>query len=134
MNARFPFKKVFSTILGKIKRPIAEVELFNKKLGFWVPYSMVVDTGADYSLIPKHLTQILNIDLKNDTKAVTTLGIGGQARVFLLKKHIKAKIDHLERSIILGVIDNIYTPPLLGRYAFLETFKVVLEKFTTTFS
>mgnify|MGYP001612176544 CR=1 FL=1 len=75
-----------------------------------------------------------NIDIKSETINATMLGIGGQARVNLLKERIKARIGKLERTIVLGIIDSYRIPPILGRYAFLETFKVVLEKFTTTFS
>ena len=52
----------------------------------------------------------------------------------LLKYNIKAKIGSFERSIVLGIIDNYHIPPILGRYTFLETFKLTLENFITTFS
>ena len=134
MSITFPFEEALSPSVGKIKRPIAKVELYNKKLNFWVPYTMIVDTGADYTIVPIHLVDFLNINLETETKLTITRGIGGLVNIFLLKGRIKAKVGYFERNIKLGIINSIKTPALLGRYGFLETFKVVLENFTTTFS
>lgn len=39
----------------------------------------------------------------------------------------------INREVPIGFLENDSVPPLLGRQEFFETFKVVFEKFTTTF-
>lgn len=134
MSITFPFRTETSSLLGIIKRPIAKVAFYNKKLRSWKVVEMIIDTGADYTLIPKYLAQVIGIDIGKETIPIKTQGVGGQETVFLLKNRIKVRIGNYERSIMLGVINNNHIPPLLGRHTFFETFKVIFEKYTTTFS
>jgi len=134
MSITFPFKEEESSIFKKIKRPLAEVYFQTNKSKKWQSVEMIVDSGADYTLLPKFLSNELEIDLNKDTEKVSTSGIGGSTTVFLLKKRLRVKIGNYERNIVIGFADNNFIPALLGRYTFLETFRVVFEKFTTTFS
>src|SRR3989344_1480097 len=106
MTVGFPFKEELSPVLGKIKRPIAKVELYNSKIKIWADFTMIVDTGSDYTIIPRHLADFLNINIKDECRPIITKGIGGKARVFLLRKPIRARIGYFERSIVLGIINN----------------------------
>lgn len=95
---------------------------------------MIVDTGADYTLLPKHLAKILGIDLKQDCKVFKTSGIGGEEKVYLAK-NIEVKIGGLQRKIPVGFLDREDIPSLLGRQNFLETFEVIFSSNrTVTFS
>lgn len=133
MSISFPFKEENSPIFGKIRRPIAQVYFNDKKHDLWQPVTMIVDTGADYTLLPLFLAEELGVDLGKDCKTITTQGVGGTSKVYLLKNKIEARIGDLKRQIPLGFLDNDYIPPLLGRQEFFETFKVVFEKFSVTF-
>ena len=53
MKARFPFTKIGKTYLGSVHRPYARIEISSDKVGDWVPIEAVVDTGADYTLLPR---------------------------------------------------------------------------------
>lgn len=134
MSIVFPFEEEFSILFGRIKRPIAKVSFYDRKSNSWKSITMIVDSGADYSLLPKYLAEVIDININKDTKKIQTQGVGGGETVYLLKKKIKIRIGEYEREIILGIINSNNIPPLLGRYTFLETFKVVFEKFKTTFS
>lgn len=130
----FDFNEGYSFLFGKIRKPIAEVKFFNKKKNIWQSITMIVDSGADYSIIPKYQAEYIGIDIKKETKEIQTQGVGGKAKIYLLKNKIKIKLGDFERSIMLGIIDNNIVPPLLGRYTFFETFRVLFDKYTTTFS
>jgi predicted aspartyl protease len=133
MAITFQFKEYNSGIFGKIKRPVAQVQFQHHEDQSWQPIEMLVDTGADYTLLPQFLAPILGISLTQDCKSIHTEGVGGQSKVYLLKNKIKVKIDNTTREAPVGFLENDSVPPLLGRQEFFETFKAVFEKFTTTF-
>jgi len=134
MSISFPFDKKKSSIFGEIKVPIAKVEFITRKSKKTKVITMIVDSGADYTLLPKFLSEILEIDMNKETYPVVSQGVGGKTTVFILKRKIKIKIGDMTRSILIGFTSNDFIPPLLGRFTFLETFKVVFDDFTTTFS
>lgn len=133
MATIFRFKEYNSGIFGKIRRPVAQVKFQNQKDNTWQPIEMLVDTGADYTLLPQFLAPILGISIYKDCKNISTQGVGGQSKVYFLKSKIKVKLGNINREVPVGFLENDSVPPLLGRQEFLETFKVVFEKFTTTF-
>lgn len=132
MSVTFKFKEYNSNIFGSVHRPIAEVFFYTKDKS-WQPITTIVDTGADYTLLPKFLAASLGINLLKNCKVITTQGVGGHSQVYLLKKKIKVRIGEYERKIPLGFLNNDSVPPLLGRQEFFETFKVVFENFQATF-
>lgn len=133
MRAIFPFKEETSPIFGKIRRPIAHVFLKHKTRPIWQPVTMIIDTGADYTLLPRFLASPLGIGLNADCKKIMTQGVGGNSIVYLLKEGLTARIGDFTRNIPLGFLETDYIPPLLGRLEFFETFRVVFEKFKTSF-
>lgn len=129
----FPFEKESSKILGQIKRPVAEVYFWSKKFKRYLKLSMLVDTGADYTLLPRSQAEALGINLEKDCVPHLTGGIGGPERVYLLKK-IKVKLGDWAREITVGFLERDNIPPLLGRHKFLETFDVLFSQYVTFFS
>jgi len=83
---------------------------------------MVVDTGADYTIVPQHISKKLRISLERECYKDITFGVGGNQVIYFLKNKITAKIGNLERKIPLAFFDNNEVPALLGRLGFLETF------------
>jgi len=49
---RAPFKKIAKSYLGQIFRPYVLVSLNSVRKNEWLPTEMVVDSGADYTLLP----------------------------------------------------------------------------------
>lgn len=108
---------------GRIFRPVAKVSFKSpKQKNIWTDTWMVVDTGADFTILPRYLSNDLGISLEHDCVKDTTKGVGGAQVIYLCKDRIKAKIGTLERKIPLAFFDNNEVPPLLGRLGFLETF------------
>ena len=134
MSVTFSYEKSSSSILGTVYRPLAQVLFYSEPTQSWIKVDMLVDTGADYSLLPKYLAEELGINLKKDCQALKTRGVGGNQKVYFLEK-IKVKIGEMERMIPVGFLDSNDIPPLLGRHQFLETFEVTMSpKHTITFS
>lgn len=95
---------------------------------------MIVDTGADYTLLPRYLANNLGVNLEKDCKIFTTYGVGGGERVYFLPK-TKVKLGNWERFIPIGFLERNEIPPLMGRHLFLETFESLFSSnYTVTFS
>lgn len=128
MDVKFPFEKIGNSFFGIIHRPIAKVSLQSNKTNVWEETWMVVDTGADFTILPRYLSEDLNISLKNDCIKDVTVGVGGKQTIFLCKLKIKAKVGDIERNIPLAFFDSNEVPALLGRLGFLETFNTEFLK------
>lgn len=122
MAVKFPFEDAGKGVFGVIFRPIAKVTLHSPCIDKAVDVWMVIDTGADYTIIPRHFSKKLRISLEHDCFKDTTFGVGGEQIVYFCKKKIRAKIGVLERDIPLAFLDSNEIPALLGRLGFLETF------------
>lgn len=133
MEITFPFEEQETKIFDKMKRPVAEVLFWSEKLQNWVPVKMVVDTGADYTLLPSWLAEKLGIKLGSDCKAFFTVGVGGSQRAYISKKNWRVKLKNWEGKITLGFITDHNIPPLLGRRNFLEKLEVIFKDYKTTF-
>lgn len=134
MALTFPFEKNYSPLLGVIRRPVAQVFFYSRFKKLWYETWMIVDTGADYTLLPRYFSERLGIDLKKEGRLFKTSGIGGQERVYFVKEII-AKIGDWKRNIPVGFLDRDEIPPLLGRHLFFERFEVVFsKKHTVTFN
>lgn len=95
---------------------------------------MLVDTGADYTILPRYLASDLQIDLEKECQIFATQGIGGTERVYFLPK-VTVKLGKWKRIIPVGFLDRDGIPPLMGRHLFIETFEVLFSSnHTLTFS
>lgn len=126
MVLKFLFKVEKSAILGTIHRPIAQVFFWSKKSKQWIEIWTIIDTGADYTLLPRFMAGKLGISLEKDCKVFTTFGIGGGERVYFLPK-INAKLGNWKRVVPVGFLERNEIPPLLGRHLFLETFETLFS-------
>ncbi|MEK7494990.1 MAG: retropepsin-like aspartic protease [Patescibacteria group bacterium] len=126
MVLTFPYKKKPSSIFKQVFRPVAQVFLYSEAKKIWYEVWMIIDTGADYTLLPKHFSERLKIDLKKECQLFKTAGIDGEEKVYL-KKNLKVEIGNWERTVPVGFLDKENIPPLLGRQGFLETFEVLFS-------
>lgn len=122
-NLIFPYSAGRPGLLGPTRRPIAVVSFWSKLFKGWKKTTVVVDTGADYTVLPRSMAEQLGISLEKECKIASTSGIGGEENVYLLPE-IKIRIGEWERKI----------PALLGRFASLDTFSVTFAKFKTSFA
>lgn len=122
MDVKFSFEEAGRSYFGQVFRPIAKVSLQSPISMLWADTWMVVDTGADFTILPRYLSEDLEISLEHDCITDVTVGVGGQQTIYLVKSKIKARIGSMERMIPLAFFDTNEVPALLGRLGFLETF------------
>lgn len=134
MQIGFPFEIQETSNFGVIRRPVVDVNFWSKDLKAWVPVKMIVDTGADYTLLPLWLYSKLGVDIKKDCNHFYTSGVGGKRMVYVLKGLWKIKLGDWESNIRLGFLNDNFVPPLLGRLDCLEKIKVCFENFKTVFT
>lgn len=128
MDVEFPFEKAGKSFFGVIQRPIAKISFKSLSGDIWIDTWMVVDTGADFTILPRYLSEDLGISLEHDCVTDKTRGVGGEQTIYLCKLKIKARIGSLDREVPLAFFDSNQVPPLLGRLGFLETFDVLFLK------
>lgn len=129
----FSFERRPSPLFGSVYRPIAVAELWSRKTQGWIRMAMLVDTGADYTLLPNIYAIHLGIRVEHDCHVFETAGIGGRERVYLLRRW-PMRLGGWKRAIPLGFLTRNDIPPLLGRQACLETLKVTFFQHRTTFT
>ncbi|OGX06481.1 MAG: hypothetical protein A3G87_07740 [Omnitrophica bacterium RIFCSPLOWO2_12_FULL_50_11] len=127
MRIVYPFEPVPSRIFGRLYRPIAAIHFWSLRLREWQEVFAVVDTGADYTLLPRFYADDLGIDIKKKCRRMKAKGIGGTADVFL---YSKMKVSFLGKllTVPVGFSAQNDIPPLLGRHKFLERFKITLDR------
>lgn len=125
-----PFRKIGKGELGEIQRPFVEVLFFAKGREVWLPVAMLVDSGADYTMLPSSYAELLSIDCNRDCTPIITSGIGGSETVYIYRSQ-KIKINKWEYAIPIGFLERDSIPPLLGRLHCLEVLEVIFKKHRT---
>ena len=128
----FAFERRPSPLFGAVHRPLAIIRLWSRKVDGWVDVAALVDTGADYTLLPHVYASYLGIQLDRETVLFSTMGVGGSERVCVMR-HWPMRLGPWQRNIPLGFLTRNDIPPLLGRQACLETFRLTLFRHRTTF-
>jgi len=133
MKISFPYRAESSSIFKVVKRPMAEVSFWSKEKKRWLNYTMIVDSGADYTLLPYSAAEDLGVDLEKESKAYKTFGIGGSETVYLIN-NFKIKLGNINLNIPVGFLSRDDVPPLLGRQNCLNELDVRFFRYITFFS
>lgn len=127
-----PFSFIIGDEFGDIYRPYVYIFIFSKRSNEWVPVRMIVDSGADFTLLPRKYAAILGIDLEKECKLNSSSGIGGEEKIYQYKS-LPIKIGNWEKKIPVGFLLRDSVPPLLGRLGCLEILKVIFNNKRTVF-
>lgn len=124
MEIEFSYRKENSKLIGVIYRPIAKVE-FKSNVG-WVPELMYVDSGADITLIPKSLGDLLGFDIS--TEAIHEVRGIGETAIPVILKNIELKLGEyvFNSRVAWALIEEV--PPLLGRLDIFDAFEVSFQQ------
>ena len=125
-----PFSFKGEGYLGRIYRPYIQVLISSNKIDELIPIEMIVDTGADYTLLPKSYAPLLNINLKKDCIIDKAYGVGGKETIYLCKNCVLIKIEDFKKIIPVGFLDQDDIPALLGRLQALEILKLTMKNMT----
>src|SRR3990167_5353217 len=98
MHVKFAYENIGKTSFGSIYRPVAKVTLHSPNVSKLVDVWMIVDTGADYSIVPRHISEKLRISIERDCFKDVTFGVGGGQTIYFCKKKIIAQIGLFERE------------------------------------
>lgn len=125
MEVKFSFKKENSRIFGLIPRPVARIILINGNEQ--VPEMVYVDSGADVTLIPRSVGELLNFKIEPDDKIVEIKGIGERGIPIVIKR-VKIKIGEklIDARIAWSLIEEV--PLLPGRVDIFKLFDITFEK------
>ncbi|KKQ89994.1 MAG: hypothetical protein UT11_C0015G0001 [Berkelbacteria bacterium GW2011_GWA2_38_9] len=124
MKARFPYKYVGKVYFGEIFRPVAKISFKSPSSELEATVWLIVDSGADFTILPKYLALDLGISLEHDCISDITKGIGGFQKIFLLKNPIEIKIGKVSKKVPIAFFDSNELPALMGRLGFMERFNV----------
>jgi hypothetical protein len=127
-----PFERQPSALFGTVRRPVAPAQFWSARSRVWVTIVMLVDTGADYTLLGHAHADVLGIDLRRCHR-VATAGIGGTETVYL-RSRLTLRLGPWSRVVVAGFLDRDDVPPLLGRARCLDTFDVRFSRHRTFFS
>ena len=127
MALTFKYKKIKRYDKSQIKTPSIPVTISGK--GAKYDFIALVDSGADISVIPRSIAELLGLNLKEKMEEAS--GIGGivpaiQSRVNL---EINKGHEHYSFEIPIKVIMNDTDfPILLGRAGFFEKFVITFHQ------
>jgi hypothetical protein len=85
----------------------------------------ILDTGADFTMLPHHMADIIGIDLKRCPQSVSYGIEGGGIKIFM--GHIQIKISHVELKIRCLFSERETTPYLLGRADLFSVFNIAFD-------
>lgn len=125
MEIDFDFKEEQSGLFGNILRPVARIILVNGEIE--VPEHAYVDSGADVSLIPKSIGDLLEFKIKDEDSVEEIKGIGERGVPIIVKK-LRMKIGEkaFETRVAWALIEEV--PLLLGRTDVFNLFDICFKK------
>lgn len=129
MEIEFNFREEQSRIFGKILRPVARISIINNEIE--IPEHLYVDSGADITLIPKSIGELLGFKIENIWEITEIKGIGEQGIPIVIKK-VKMKIGEkiFETRIAWALVEDV--PLLLGRLDVFNLFSICFDKNSKT--
>jgi len=110
---------------------VIQCDFWSLRLKKWITIDTLIDTGADYSLLPRFLAYNLGIDLKKDCERIHTVGVGGSETVCFYPR-CRIRLGRRSLSIPVGFLSHNDIPVLLGRQKCLDRLKILLHKHVTT--
>ena len=108
---KFFYKKEVFDGTQSILRPIADIYL-KSKIQTWIKFHPYIDSGADITLIPKSLGELLGL-VKIDDQIKYLGGIRGSVPVIYTKVYMRIGQKEFLVRVAWALTEQV--PPLLGR-------------------
>ena len=125
MPIEFSYRKMESSLVGTIERPVAEI-LMQTPQGEWIEFHPFIDSGADITLLPYSFGLMLG--LSRDFGEIKELkGVRGIGLPVVISK-VKMRIGdvELEPKVAWALIEGV--PPLLGRLDIFDKFDITFKE------
>ena len=123
----FEYKEGESGIFGRIKRPLIDIEVEDYN-GKWLKLkNVLVDTGADVSILPRDLGEMIVSDITQG-KIIEIKGIVPYARLIVYVHNIKYRISDFTFVTPTAIADSNDVIPILGRTKGIDLFNAIFKK------
>lgn len=124
----FKYKPINRQDGRNVKTPSIPVVLSGKS-AIKIEFMALLDSGADVSVIPQDVAELLNLDLTG--KRDKSRGIGGEVEIINTSMQINLTKGHenynmqIPVQVVMG--DN-KIPPILGRAGFFDKFIITFDQ------
>ncbi len=125
MEVEFGFRRERSDLFGFIGRPVARVTVIHRRRR--VPQLFYVDSGADVTLIPKSVGDLLGLTLASPKQIQEVRGIGEQGVPIVIRRlqlQVGSKI--FSARVAWALLEEV--PLLLGRLDCFRLFEITFHK------
>lgn len=123
-GVRFKGKELRVPEIGLLWIPVAKVELISNEKNYYC--EMIVDSGADITLIPRRLGEFLGLSLVKE-KIREIRGIG-EATIPYVIKNLILKIGNHKFTARIGVALVEEVPLILGRLDLFDRFDIEFKQ------
>ena len=122
MRVDFPYAREKSQLSGPILRPVARVILNDR-----IPNMMYVDSGADITLLPKTVGELIGLKREKDEKPTSIRGIG-RSHIEVLVRRVAMTIggSRFSARVAWSLVEDV--PMLLGRLDVFPRFNILFRE------
>lgn len=127
MEIEFAFREERSGLFGKIARPVAKLTLIHRDKK--IPQIFYVDSGADLTLIPRSVGEILDLSNPKPSEIVEIKGIGEKGVPIVIRTvimQVGSFMAQIKMRIGWSLIEEV--PLLLGREDFFKYFDIIFSQ------
>jgi hypothetical protein len=117
----FEYTEKESGILGKVLRPLIEVEIKGEASEWIRIENALADTGADISILPRDIGDLLIEDVTKG-EPYEVKGIVPYAKLIVYIHQLKFRLNGKEIELPVAISDSNDVPPILGRTKGLDLF------------
>ncbi len=119
----FPYTKITHPLFGETYKPQIRIELYSTRFGLWFGIdNILADTGADISVIPWNLGQLLVQDIEAGTPIKLGPSISEDMMFNAYLHRIPTKLDDYLFDTPIAVSISPSIPPIFGRLEALDRF------------
>ena len=122
MRIEFPFAREKSQLFGTIFRPIARVVLNDR-----FPNIMYLDSGADISLLPRSVGELIGLEREKDERPEQIFGVG-QSSVGVFVRQVTMRIGESRFRARVAWSRTEDVPMLLGRLDVFRRFNISFQE------
>lgn len=121
----FKYRQEKGRLGQAVKRPVALVE-FQDTGGNWIFKDLYIDSGADITLVPRSVGDLLGFELGSEESIEEIGGIAGKLPT--VRRRTNMKIDNVEFEVELAWALTEEAPLLLGRKDVFDAFHIIFKQ------
>ena len=108
--------------MGKVKRPLIDLEILENRTGLWYKVEdVLVDTGADVTMMPRRMRFLLDGPLEGGVrKEIKGVVPGARLTVYIHTLRLRFNGHEFESPILMSARDDVF--PILGRTGAIDRF------------